>query len=195
MGAVLHQVQSFGRSPWCQVRENFMAMTEQWAEWWSRFLDLPQDSFRQAIKILQQRYVEETQQRDRFNQHADKMHYPQFREKLLQISGEKTKYADRIAEAIVALGGTLPSVPERRPTDENSWQQLMIALDDENRSADHLAEQLRGIESDIPDVVKLLQQISEQQKQHRGEVREMLMRSDPFAFSLEIGRASCRERG
>ena len=161
-----------------------MATTKQWSEWWSRFLDLPQDSFRQAIKILQQRYVEETQQRDRFNQHADKMHYPQFREKLLQISREKTKYADRIAEAIVALGGKLPSVPERRSTDENSWQQLMIALDDENRSADHLAQQLRGIESDIPDVVKLLQQISEQQKQHRGEVREMLMRSDPFAFSL-----------
>jgi bacterioferritin (cytochrome b1) len=161
-----------------------MAMTEQWAEWWSRFLDLPQDSFRQAINILQQRYVEETQQRDRFNQHGDKMHYPQFREKLLQISDEKTKYADRIAEAIVALGGKLPSVPERRSTDENSWQQLMIALNDENRSADHLAQQLRGIESDIPDVVKLLQQISEQQKQHRGEVREMLMRSDPFAFSL-----------
>ena len=161
-----------------------MATTKQWSEWWSRFLDLPQDSFRQAIKILQQRYVEETQQRDRFNQHADKMHYPQFREKLLRISDEKTKYADRIAEAIVALGGKLPSVPERRSTDENSWQQLMIALDDENRSADHLAQQLRGIESDIPDVVKLLQQISEQQKQHRGEVREMLMRSDPFAFSL-----------
>jgi hypothetical protein len=78
-------------------RENFMAMTEQWAEWWSRFLDLPQDSFGQAIDILQQRYVEERQQRDRFNQHADKIHYPQFREKLLQISDEKTKYADRIA--------------------------------------------------------------------------------------------------
>ena len=112
------------------------------------------------------------------------MHYPQFREKLVQISDEKTKYADRIAEAIVALGGKLPSVPELRSTDENSWQQLMIALDDENRSADHLAEQLRSIQSDIPDIVKLLQHISGQQKQHRGEVREMLMRSDPFAFSL-----------
>ena len=161
-----------------------MDMIKQWAEWWSRFLDLPQGSFRQAINILQQRYVEETQQRDRFNQHADKMHYPQFGEKLLRISGEKTEYADRIAEAIVALGGKLPTVPELRSTYENSWQHLMIALDDENRSADHLAEQLRGIQSDIPDIVKLLQHISEQQKQHRGEVRKMLMRSDPFAFSL-----------
>ena len=161
-----------------------MAMTEQWSEWWSRFLDLPQDSFRQAMNVLQQRYLEETQQRDRFNQHAHKMHYPQFREKLFQISDAKTKYVDRIAAAIVALGGKLPRVPELRSTDENSWQQLMIALDTENRSADNLAEQLRGIASDIPDIVKLLQWSSEQQKQHRGEVREMLMRSDPFAFSL-----------
>jgi hypothetical protein len=82
-----------------------------------------------------------------------------------------------LPEAIVALGGKLPSVPELRSTDENSWQQLMIALDDENRSADHLAQQLRGIQSDIPDIVILLQHICEQQKQHRGEVREMLMRS------------------
>lgn len=161
-----------------------MGMIKGWSEWWRRFLDLPDDSFRQAINILQQRYVEETQQRDRFIQYADKMHYPQFREKLLQISDEKTKYADRIAEAIVALGGKLPRVPELRSTDENSWQQLMIALDHESRSADHLAEQLRGIEYEIPDIVKLLQGSSEQQKQHRGEVREMLMRSDPFAFSL-----------
>ena len=161
-----------------------MGMIKHWAEWWSRFLDLAQGSSRQPMNVLQQRYVEEMQQRDRFNQHADKMHYRQFREKLFQISHEKTKYADRIAEAILALGGKLPSVPELRSTDENSWQQLMIALDDENRSADHLAEQLRGIQSDIPDIVKLLQHISEQQKQHRGEVREMLMRSDPFAFSL-----------
>jgi rubrerythrin len=161
-----------------------MGMIKQWAEWWSRFLDLRQGSSQRAMNVLQQRYVEETQQRDRFHQHADKMHYPQFREKLLRISDEKTKYADRIAEAIVALGGKLPRVPELRSTDENSWQQLMIALDTENRSADHLAEQLRGIESEIPDIVKLLQRSSEQQKQHRGEVREMLMRSDPFALSL-----------
>ena len=161
-----------------------MGMIKQWLEWWSRFLDLRQDSSRQAMNVLQQRYVEETQQRDRFSQHADKMHYPQFREKLLQISDAKTKYVDRIAEAIVALGGKLPRVPELRSTYENSWQQLMIALNDENRSADHLAEQLRGIASDIPDIVKSLQGSSKQQKQHRGEVREMLMRSDPFAFSL-----------
>ena len=161
-----------------------MGMIKQWAEWWSRFLDLRQGSFRQAITMLQQRYVEETQQRDRFNQHADKMHYPQFREKLLEISDEKTTFLDGIAKEIVALGGKLPVVPEFRSTDENSWQQLMIALDSENRSADHLAEQLRGMESEIPDVVKLLRGSSEQQKQHRGEIREMLMRSDPFAFSL-----------
>ena len=59
----------------------------------------------------------------------------------------------------------------------------MIALEDENRSADYLAEQLRGIESDIPDILNCCNRFLNS-RNSRGEVREMLMRSDPFAFSL-----------
>jgi bacterioferritin (cytochrome b1) len=161
-----------------------MALSEDWSEWWRRFLDLSQDNSRQAVDILRQRYVEEMHQRDRLKQHAEKMHYPQFRRKLFQMASEKNEHAERIAQKILALGGKLPSVPELRSTDENSWQQLMMALEEENRSADHLAEQLRGIEPDHSDVTKLLQQISEEQKKHRADIRHMLMRSDPFAFSL-----------
>jgi Ferritin-like domain. len=161
-----------------------MSSSKDWAAWWRRFLDLPQDKSHQVEDLLRQRYVEEMQQRDRFRQHAEKMHYPQFRAKLLQISSEKNIHGERIAEQIRALGGELPNLPEVRATDENSWQQLMTALDEENRSADHLTEQLRGIESDYPEVTKFLQQISAEQKQHRADIRHMLMRSDPFAFSL-----------
>ena len=125
------------------------------------------------------------QQRDRFKQHAEKMHYPQFREKLLQIASEKNEHAERIGQKILALGGTLPSVPELRSTDdENSWQQLTTALEEEARSADHLAEQLRGIGSEHPEITHLLQQISAQEKKHRADITHMLMRSDPFAYSL-----------
>jgi bacterioferritin (cytochrome b1) len=161
-----------------------MSLSNDGSAWWRRFLDLSQDKSRQAVDILRRRYVEEMQQSDRFKQHAEKMHYPQFREKLLQMATEKKQHAEQIAAKLVALGGTLPGVPELGSTDENSWQQLLTALEEENRSADHLAEQLRGLESDHPDVTKLLQQSSEDQKKRRDEIREMLMRSDPFAFSL-----------
>ena len=160
-----------------------MPLRKIWAEWWRRFLDLALESS-DAVDFLRRRYVEEMQRIERFKQHAEKMHYPQYREKFVQMANQKNQHAERIGEKIVALGGRLPDVVERRATDENSWQSLSMVLDDENRSADRLPEQLRSIESQHPDIAKFLQQISREQENHRGEIRDMLMRSDPFAFSL-----------
>ena len=159
-------------------------MGENWSEWWTGFLDLSQDRCARVLEVLRQRYGEEMQQHDRLKQHAEKMHYLQFREKLLQIAVENKKHAERIAEEIVTLGGKLPGVPDLPDTNDNSWQQLLTALDEDHRSHDRLAEQLSGLRSDHPDVTQFLQQLSQEQKKHRDEIREMLMRSDPFAFSL-----------
>lgn len=159
-----------------------MAFSKNWSEWWRRFLDLaPEDS---AVDFLRRRYVEEMQRIERFKQHAEKMHYPHYREKFLAMAKEKSEHAERIGAKIVALGGALPDVRERRATDENNWQSLTMVLDEESRSVDALPEQLRNIESEHPDIAEFLQQISREQENHRGEIREMLMRSDPFAQSL-----------
>jgi len=161
-----------------------MAFSKNWLDWWRRFLDLAPDESLNVVDFLRRRYVEEVQRIERFKQHAENMHYPQYRERLLRMATEKSKHAERIGEKIAALGGRLPDVGEPRSTDENSWQSLSMALDEENRSADHLPEQLRSIESEHPDIAKFLQQISREQENHRGEIRDMLMRSDPFAQSL-----------
>ena len=161
-----------------------MAFTKDGSEWWRRFLNLTTDGLCTAVDVLRQRYVEEMQLTDQLKQYARRMHYPQYQEKLLQLAGEKGKHAQWIAEKIVALGGKLPDVPERPSTDENSWQSLLMALDDEIRSADRLPEQLRRIGLEHPDITKFLQDISHEQKKYRDEIREMLMRSDPFALSL-----------
>jgi bacterioferritin (cytochrome b1) len=134
-----------------------MALSNDWWGWWRRFLDLAPDESPNAVDFLRQRYVEEMQRIERFKQHAEKMRYPQYREKFLQMAKEKSKHAERIGEKIVALGGRLPDVAERRSTDKNSWQSLSMALDEENRSADRLPEQLRSIESEHPDIAKFLQ--------------------------------------
>jgi len=161
-----------------------MAFTKDGAKWWRRYFDLTTDGSCTAVDVLRQRYVEEMQQTDRLKQQARRMHYPQYQGKLLQLAAEKGKHAQWIAEKIVALGGKLPDVPERRSTDANSWQSLLMALDDKNRSADRLSEQLRRIGLEHPDITKFLQEISHEQKKHRDEIREMMMRSDPFALSL-----------
>ena len=161
-----------------------MAFSKNWSEWWRRFLDLAPDDSANVVDILRQRYIDEMQRFERFTQHAEKMHYPQYREKFREMAKDKSQHAERIGEKIVALGGRLPDVAEPRSTDENSWQSLSTALEEENRSADRLPGQLRSIESKHRDIAKFLQQISEEQKKHRYEIREMLMRSDPFALSL-----------
>ena len=161
-----------------------MPLSKDWSEWWRRFLDLAPDESATAVDFLRQRYVEEMQRIERFKQHAQKMHYPQYREKFLEMAKEKRQHAGRIGEKIVALGGILPDVAEGLSTDENSWKSLLMALEDENRSADRLPEQLRRIGLEHPDIAKFLQQISREQENHRDEIREMMMRSDPFALSL-----------
>jgi rubrerythrin len=161
-----------------------MAWSKNWSEWWRRFLDLSTDESCTVVDVLRERYVGEMQQADRFEQYARRMHYPQYQRKLIRLATEKSKHAQWIAEKINALGGKLPAASECRSTDENSWRSLSKALEDENRSADRLPEQLRRIGLEHPDITKFLQEISDEQKKHRDEIREMLMRSDPFALSL-----------
>lgn len=161
-----------------------MKVSRDWSEWWRRFIGISQDDSRRAAKILCQRYIEEMQQHDRLAQVAEKMHYPQFRGKLLQMADEYKQQAGRLAAEIRRLGGTLPDVPGVQVTNENSWQQLLTALEEDERSADRLIDQLRAFGAARPEVTALLQEISRQQRKHRDAIKEMLMRSDPFAFSL-----------
>jgi bacterioferritin (cytochrome b1) len=155
-----------------------------WATWWRGFLGTPPDRDRVAIEILCQRYIDQRQGESQLTQHADKMHYPQFREKLLQIATDKGKHAQWIGEKIIALGAKLPEVPERGSTNTNSWQYLQMDLAEEIRRADRLPEQIWRLESDHPDISNFLQRIAEAEKQHRQAINDMLMRSDGFALSL-----------
>ena len=161
-----------------------MKLGRDWLEWWRRFIGISQDDSSRIVNILCQRYIEEMQQHDRLAQVAEKMHYPQFRDKLAQMANEYKQQGERLASEIIRLGGTLPDVPGVHVTNENSWQQLLTALEADERSADLLIEQLRAFGAASPEVTALLQEISREQRKHRDTIKEMLMRSDPFAFSL-----------
>jgi bacterioferritin (cytochrome b1) len=146
-----------------------MGFSKDWSKWWRGFLGTPPDSDQAALEILRQRYVDEMQGISQLTQHADKMHYPQFREKLLHIAADKSKHAEWIAEKIAALAGKLPEVPERRSMDENSWQYLLTDLEEENRSADHLPEQIWSIESDHPTLPQLCNESTKRKRNILGK--------------------------
>jgi hypothetical protein len=75
-----------------------MAVNKSWSAWWREFLGHSPDETRKALEILSQRYVEASQQVARFTHHAERMHYPHFRDRLLAIAAEKAKHVEAIAE-------------------------------------------------------------------------------------------------
>src|ERR1044071_589872 len=62
------------------------------------------------LKVLGACYVRESQHAMRYRQHAGRIHQPQFRQALLNISAEEKKHAESIGVQIQGLGGQIPEV-------------------------------------------------------------------------------------
>lgn len=152
--------------------------------WLKNFLGVGDQARRTVLDILRQRYLDESEHAEKFRQHAKKMHYPQFRKKLLDIAAQEAEHAQWLAKKLVALGDRLPEVREVHLTEESSWKHLLKDLEEEGRCAGDLMEQMWTVQTDYPDIAALLQLISEDEKRHCDKIREMLMQSDAFAGSL-----------
>jgi bacterioferritin (cytochrome b1) len=156
-----------------------MTYEKSCSDWWRQFLGISPGGYRDVVKILQDRYVEEMQHVKRYTQHAQKMQYPQFREKLLRIAADEARHAEWLAGKITLFGGKLPTVPEVPPAAKNSWQYLLGDLDEEKHCSAELIEQMQTVRNELPDVADILERIYEDGEKHRTEIRDMLMRSDP----------------
>jgi rubrerythrin len=154
----------------------------RWA-WWRRFLGSAPDRRQIALEVLSERYIDESQQLARFTEHAEKMQYPQFREKLLSIATNQAEHVEKIAERIKQLGGRLPGVPPLPSSQKNSWQYLLEALKEQQRSSDERLAQAQSIREELPEIADLLMQIDQDGTHHRTAIRDMLMKSDPQSLS------------
>jgi rubrerythrin len=161
-----------------------MADGNSWTDWWRGFLGLSQDTIHRGLEILSQRYVEESQHIERYKEHARKMQYPQFRDRLLTIAADEAEHVKWIAEQIKLLGGRLPDVPPTPVAEKNSWQYLLDDLNEEQNCAAELMADAQSIREELPSVAKILDRINEDGKRHRSAIRDMLMRSDPQSLSL-----------
>ena len=159
-----------------------MSVKSSLSEWWRRWFGSAREGYYAALGILRSRYADEKQHAARFVQHAQKMQYPQFRDTLLRIAADESKHAEWIAKKINELGGSLPAVVKTSAMEKNSWQYLLEDLEEERRCAADLESDMLTIETDYPDIVELFQRIDEDERKHRDEIREMLMRSDPQAL-------------
>jgi bacterioferritin (cytochrome b1) len=156
-----------------------MAYEKSWSGWWRKFLGCSPDGYREVVKILQDRYVDEMSHVRRYTQHAQRMQYPQFRERLLRIAADEARHAEWLAEKITLFGGELPKVPDVSNGEKNSWQYLLADLDAEKRCSAELIEEMHTVREELPDIARVLERIYEDGEKHRAEIRDMLMRSDP----------------
>ena len=158
-----------------------MSIKMNWSEFRRRWFG-SEATYDRVLGILRHRYTDEKQHADRFIQHAQKLRYPQFREALFRIASDELKHAGSIGEKIKELGGWLPAVLETPLAEgKNSWRYLLEDLEEEQRCAAELEDEMLTIESDYPEIVELLRRIDGEERKHRDEIREMLMRSDPQA--------------
>ncbi len=134
------------------------------------------------LEILCAEYATETQMERQFRQHAQRMHYPQFREQLLRIAAQEEKHAKWLGEKILALQGRLPEVSLTETTGKNTWECLLMDLEEERRCVADLDDRLLKVEKIDPEIALGLRQIQEEEKHHRDEIRDMLMRSDAYAL-------------
>jgi hypothetical protein len=100
---------------------------------WIREALVP-DHQQRLLMLLRRQYAEEMCNVAQLKQHAQRMHYPQFREKLLQIAHEDQTHVHWLREKILGLDGDLPIVSCTPRTGKSSWECLRLALEEKKRS-------------------------------------------------------------
>jgi bacterioferritin (cytochrome b1) len=156
-----------------------MRLEKSWSNCWRQLFGLSPEGYREIVKVLQDRYVEEMLHVKRYTLHAQKMQYPQFRERLLGIATEEARHGEWLAAKITLLGGKLPTVPEIPTGERNSWQYLLADLDEEKHCGADLIEKMETVRDELPDIAEGLERIYEEDERHQAAIRAMLMRSDP----------------
>jgi rubrerythrin len=149
-------------------------------EGWRHFFNaLHQDHHQHLLELLRNAYLEEAQDVAQFTQDAERMYYPQFREQLLRIAAEEQAHVTWLRDKLRALGGTIPAVSLSPEGENNTWQALLMDLEEEKRSYADLLEAMHSAEQDYPEIAEGLRRIREEERQHREELLNMLVESDP----------------
>jgi hypothetical protein len=113
-------------------------------------------------------------------QHAHRMYYPQFREGLLRMAAETQAQLPWLAEQIRALGGALPPRSGPPTLGSNSWECLRLDLEEARRGHINLLAWIHTAEHAEPEIAVGLRRLRAEKQQHRKELGDMLMQSDPY---------------
>ncbi|HEX7230285.1 MAG TPA: ferritin-like domain-containing protein [Candidatus Binatia bacterium] len=135
-----------------------------------------------VLDVLGECYVRESQHAMRYRQHAERIHCSEFRQELLRIAVEEQKHAESVGVQIQTLGGRIPEViPVHVAKEQNLWQYLRTDLQEEERCAEELKDDLFLPLAKLPEIVRLLNQIDGDCKSHQRRIRAMLADVNPLS--------------
>ncbi|MCS6926016.1 MAG: ferritin-like domain-containing protein [Candidatus Binatia bacterium] len=159
-----------------------MTLKERLSAGWRWLLGgvVPDDRTR-LVEMLCQAYLDEAKDVMQFTAHAERMAYPQFRERLLRIAAEEQTHVQWLREKILALGGTVPEVTVPLRQGKNSWECLRLDVEEEERDYGALLEQMYAVEGVDPELAEGLRRIRAEERRHRAELLDMLLKSEPYA--------------
>ena len=158
-----------------------MSLTSALFTGWHRVLAaFSPDDCQRLLESLCDAYRAEAHAVAQCTQHAHRMYYPQFRVELLRMATEAAAQIPWLEEKIRALGGTLPLLSCTPQTGSNSWDCLRLDLEEAQRGRVNLLTWIHTAEQVEPEIAVGLRRIREAKQQHREELRDMLMKSDPY---------------
>ncbi len=150
---------------------------------WRRLFHAPEAENRERlIQLLCAEYIREVKDFAQFQQHAEKMTYPQFRKRLLRMAEEEQSHVEWLRNKIRALGGEPPEPMLPLTAGKNSWECLLADAEDEGRDSSVTYGSIYTLaeEADLG-IAEGLRRIYQDEARHRQEILDMLMKSDPQA--------------
>jgi rubrerythrin len=161
--------------------------------WQHFFTGLQPDCRQKLVEILRDVYRDEAEDVARFSQDTERVPHPQFRERLRRIAAEEQAHVAWLRDKLLALGGEIPEVSFTPKHATTGWEALVMDLEEEKRSYAALLEALHIAEQVDPEIAAGLQHIRQEERQHRAELLDILVKSDPGALRHSVVQENARD--
>jgi len=144
------------------------------------FLDTERQAQRHTLMtILGEAYLDALKDVRHFRQHAERMYYPHFRQRLQQIVAEEQGHSEWLAKQLRVLGGEVPRPGPPAKLGKNSWENLRLELEEERKDYTELLPGLLTAEHFDPAIAEGLRRLRQDERKHREELLELMLKSDP----------------
>ena len=139
---------------------------------------------RKLLTLLREAYRRQSENAASFTQHAEQMYYPHLREQLLRIVGEEQTHVRWLEEKISALGGEIPHPLSSPRRGVNTWENLRLDLEEEQRDEEAFLDGLRIAERFDQEIAEGLSRLRHDERKHREQLLDLLQKSEPDAVPV-----------